>query len=330
MMHKNLIGIPNANAKSEFLIPIEKGKYKVHGLIGEGAVGKILLASILPFTEQYDGPNQQYELVDSNVVILKLIELTSQGTSRAFQQEVYFLQLLKHPNILESREAYTFIHGKRNTKFGVMVTEKMDVDLMDYVLENGSLSENEAKSVFRDICLAVDYCHSRNVAHLDIKPDNVLLSIETQEENDVMINPYQNEDGESDSSHKPKILRAKLCDFGFAAEWNNTEEIPSKIGTKEYRAPEAFFANKKTLSTKQIQLDKLDIWALGVTLFVLLTTCFPFAFHKRHTTCFRLPLSYVNNYSNDQSCTQLLKQMLKKNPKKRPSITQILSHPWLA
>ena len=42
-----------------------------------------------------------------------------------------------------------------------MVTEKMDVDLMDYVLENGSLSENEAKSVFRDICLAVDYCHSQ-------------------------------------------------------------------------------------------------------------------------------------------------------------------------
>ena len=95
MMHKNLIGIPNANAKSEFLIPIEKGKYKVHGLIGEGAVGKILLSFHPPLYRTIRRPNQQYELVDSNVVILKLIELTSQGNFTRFPTRSLFLTTSK-------------------------------------------------------------------------------------------------------------------------------------------------------------------------------------------------------------------------------------------
>ena len=62
-------------------------------------------------------------------------------------------------------------------------------DLLEYILSRGSLPENETRSIFQGVVLAVQYLHSHNIAHRDLKCENILLDDHGQ---------------------------AKLSDFGFA------------------------------------------------------------------------------------------------------------------
>ena len=62
-------------------------------------------------------------------------------------------------------------------------------DLLEYILSRGSLPENETRSIFHGVVLAVQYLHSHNIAHRDLKCENILLDDRGQ---------------------------AKLSDFGFA------------------------------------------------------------------------------------------------------------------
>ena len=62
-------------------------------------------------------------------------------------------------------------------------------DLLEYILSRGSLPENETRSIFHGVVLAVQYLHSHNIAHRDLKCENILLDDHGQ---------------------------AKLSDFGFA------------------------------------------------------------------------------------------------------------------
>ena len=64
----------------------------------------------------------------------------------------------------------------------------------------GSLSETEAREIFKQILYAVNYCHSMNIAHRDLKPDNFLLL-------------------------DPDTLSIKLIDFGLAFEWKEEMKI---------------------------------------------------------------------------------------------------------
>lgn len=76
--------------------------------------------------------------------------------------------------------------------------------------------------------MAFDYMHSQGIIHRDLKPENVLL------------------DGG---------MVAKVCDFGWSAEYSEMEERQTLCGTAEYMAPEVMYGRKQT--------KKTDIWALG-------------------------------------------------------------------
>jgi serine/threonine protein kinase len=86
------------------------------------------------------------------------------------------------------------------------------------------------------------YCHARNIAHRDIKLENLLL----------------------DSKGNIKII-----DFGFSTCIPNERKIKMFCGTPSYMAPE--IVNKKEYSG-----PPADVWALGVLLFALLHGCFPY------------------------------------------------------
>ena len=89
----------------------------------------------------------------------------------------------------------------------------------------------------KQIALALDYIHNIvKIAHRDIKPENILLS-----ENDEV----------------------KLSDFGLG-----TDDFDSKLksGTRQYMAPEIL-----SITGQKINNQLLDIWAIGITLLVMLT-----------------------------------------------------------
>ena len=84
-------------------------------------------------------------------------------------------------------------------------------DLLSYIKRRRRLSEDVSAYMFKQICEAVEYCHSMNVAHRDIKPDNILL----QEEGKI-----------------------KLADFGCSKFIKGKEGFTDKVGSPAFIAPE--------------------------------------------------------------------------------------------
>merc|ERR1712137_2292 len=173
---------------------------------------------------------------------------------------------------------------------GVLVMEYVNNDL--HSLVESPLTEMDAKYFFLQVCRAVKFLHDRQIAHLDIKAENILV-----DNNDHL----------------------KLCDFGYAQRLTNITLQKDKIfGSLEYAPPEV----RQGICE---DLLKVDIWCLGILLHYLLTTRLPTLKKKR-----RVSLN-VNRMilSCSSDCTDLLRALLQINPSSRPSIHQILAHDWL-
>lgn len=105
------------------------------------------------------------------------------------------------------------------------------------------LDEEEAKQIFKVLISTVEFLHSKNIAHCDLKFENILYD-EVNE-------------------------KLKLIDFGFSVEDPENNPPTFLCGTPSYMAPEEVLK-------KNINLFKADVWSLGVILFKLVTGLFPF------------------------------------------------------
>lgn len=118
-------------------------------------------------------------------------------------------------------------------------------DLLERIRINGALSEKRSKLYFHQLCLAINYLHSMNISHRDIKCENVLI-------------------------HSNSCV--KLTDFGFSRRLDKLKKPNSCktfCGSTAYAAPEIL---------KGIPYDpKLyDMWSLGCVLYIMLCGCMPY------------------------------------------------------
>ena len=120
--------------------------------------------------------------------------------------------------------------------------------LYSYVANNNGLSEEDAHFFFKQILLVVEFLHSANIVHRDIKLENILV-----EDN----------------------FEAYLCDFGNAIFLNKMDDLSfiHSAGTQCCRAPELIRVKGGTLAVPHpvtaIDLKKADIFSLGVFLFTM-------------------------------------------------------------
>ena len=154
-----------------------------------------------------------------------------------FYREVSIIASLQHPHILP---VYDF--GTYNNMPFIAMAYLSGGTLSDWMKEE-SLSVDEVIRVIRQIADALDFAHSKGILHRDFKPANVLL--------DERGNTY-------------------LADFGLAKVTQERSEITGGaiLGTPTYMAPEQAGPDELTQS--------IDIYALGVTLYQLLTGQAPF------------------------------------------------------
>ena len=166
-----------------------------------------------------------------------------------------------------------------------------------HVLSTLDVQEHVLIPLFRTLCQAVEELHDHNIAHLDLKLENVLFTT----------------DGE-----------LKLCDFGCALETKEGETLPvpkHKVGSPVYCAPELGFGT-------EYQPMKADMWSLGVILHLLLVDAFPVKQMAPYISSDNIQLSFLDQVS--PAAKDLVTRLLDFNPHDRPSIKEVLQHPWLS
>lgn len=100
--------------------------------------------------------------------------------------------------------------------------------------------------MIKQTLLALNYLHSRNLVHRDVKLENLLVTGKS-ESGDILI---------------------KLTDFGFVTSLKPGEKATLTVGSPKYMSPE--------IMTRKPYDYKCDVWALGVLTFILLSGDIPF------------------------------------------------------
>ncbi|XP_026139914.1 triple functional domain protein isoform X3 [Carassius auratus] len=213
-------------------------------------------------------------------------------------QELGVLQCLQHPHLVGLLDTY------ETPASYVLILEIADQGrLLDYIVSWGNLTEEKVSLYLRDILEALHYLHTCRIAHLDLKPENVLIE---------------------QTSTQPLV---KLTDFGDAAHLSNTPFIHPLLGSPEFSAPELVLGEPAALAS--------DLWSLGVLAYVMLSGASPFLDESVEETCLnicRLDFSFPEDYFRGVSLAarDLVCVLLQVEPGRRPSAQVCLrEQPWL-
>lgn len=186
--------------------------------------------------------------------------------------------------------------------FVVMELEKGG-DLCERINDKVTYNEADAIQVTRNIIEAMDFVHSKGFAHCDIKPRNYLLR---SKRDDVDV---------------------RLADFGFAQHVHAPNSLTSQCGTPFFVAPEVI--NRKPYD------QKVDMWSIGVTCYLMLCGDTPFN-GKNRQQLFRRISCDEPTFPDDKwghisdEAVEFVRKLLTKDPSKRLSAAGALQHRWLA
>lgn len=186
----------------------------------------------------------------------------------------------------------------------ILVLEMANGGELQRVLDDEEIiEEGLVRKMVQQILEGLEKLHDNDIAHLDIKPQNLLLT---------------------ESFPKGDI---KLCDFGISRRITKDCEIREICGTPDYVAPEILSYDPITLAT--------DMWSLGVITYVLLSGYSPFGSeNKQQTFCnitqatLDFPTEIFDKISKE--AIDFMQKLIVKEPSERLTSRQARNHPWLA
>jgi len=230
-------------------------------------------------------------------------EALTPADKEALTNEVSISTRLNHKNIVKCKEVFD------TPRHMYIIMEFMSGgELFDRIIAKEHYNEKEAVTVTQQVIQAVQHCHDNNVVHRDLKPENLLF-----------LNP------QDDSP-------LKLADFGLALGLKEGEAGHAVCGTPGYVAPEVLAV--KTKGNKEGYGKPVDMWSVGVILYILLCGFPPF-YHESNSKLFELiqkaDYSFPSPYWDEVSDTakDLIRKLLVLNPKERLTAPQALQHPFL-
>uniref|UniRef100_A0A665TJE3 non-specific serine/threonine protein kinase n=1 Tax=Echeneis naucrates TaxID=173247 RepID=A0A665TJE3_ECHNA len=211
------------------------------------------------------------------------------------------------PHIVPIIDVYENVYQGR--KCLLVVMECMDGgELFSHIQDRGNhaFTEREASDIMKSIGEAILFLHSNNIAHRDVKPENLLYT-----------------------SKRPDAI-LKLTDFGFAKEITTLNSLATPCFTPYYVAPEVLGPEKYDRSC--------DMWSLGVIMYILLCGYPPFFSHHGLAISPGMKRRIRNGqyeFPNPEWCDvseeakQLIRHLLKTEPTQRMGITEFINHPWI-
>ncbi|ORX60335.1 Pkinase-domain-containing protein [Hesseltinella vesiculosa] len=206
----------------------EIGDYWLGRTLGKGSSGRVKLG---------------YHKITGEKVAVKIISksylASSTSTERSVKREIAIMKLIQHPHILRLVDV---IDLPESSNLYLILEYVQGGELFEYLVQQGRLSEIEARTYFRQIIFGIDYCHRHLICHRDLKPENLLLD-----------------------DH----CNIKIADFGMASLQPSGAFLETSCGSPHYASPEVVAG---------IPYNGIasDIWSCGVILYALLCGHLPF------------------------------------------------------
>jgi serine/threonine protein kinase len=288
-----------------FIVEFSSGSIGATELIAEGGFSYVYQAE--------DRKGEKYALKKS------IASYSDTDRIRFCKKEVAVLRSLpKHPNIVSFVNSVCLVNDELKQKHFYLLEELCECNVWDLMTPSESsqtemvgLDERPMLAIFQDVCLALHHLHSQQppIAHRDIKLENILLGF----------------DG-----------KAKLCDFG-SCTWKHKypplesselglilDEIEAHT-TLDIRAPE-----QVDIHSNSAICEKVDIWALGVVLFIMCTGRNPFAVPSTGVVeklgIVNCRVSYPEPWQQSPCLRDIIAYLLTPDPAQRPSIFDVLSY----
>lgn len=173
--------------------------------------------------------------------------------------------------------------------------------LFDFCQSMGAMGEDAGRFFFHQMLDTLEHMHSKKVVHRDLKLENILLD---------------------------DNLNLKVADFGFAC-YKSIDKLKSYRGTMTYMAPEI-------KEGKQYDGRQIDLFSLGVILFIIVQGIFPFKEARKEeyfynlllTGQYELYFTKTNGQGLSPEFKDLILALFSYEGSRRPTIEQLRNHPW--
>ncbi|XP_053602531.1 serine/threonine-protein kinase STK11 isoform X2 [Plodia interpunctella] len=264
------------------------GKYVMGDMLGEGSYGKVK------------------EMLDSESLCRRAVKILKKRKLRRIpngeqnvQREIQLLRILRHKNVIELVDV--MYNDEKQKMYLVM---EFCVGVLQDMLEatpGKKFPQRQAHDYFTQLLDGLEYLHGQGVIHKDIKPGNLLLTLDQT---------------------------LKITDFGVAEEldrFSPEDTCYTGQGSPAFQPPE--IAN----GAEQFSGVKVDIWSSGVTLYNMTTGRYPF----EGDNVYRLLEAIGRGEpappppSLGPTLGALLKHMLQRDPDLRPKVQEIRRHAWV-
>lgn len=207
-------------------------------------------------------------------------------------REIQYLRLLDHPHIIK---IYEVINTPTDI---IMVIEFAGDELFDTLAKHGPLPEETARSIFQQLVSAVAHSHKYKVIHRDLKPENILIDW---------------------SGPLPDV---KVIDFGLSNVMTDGDFLRTSCGSPCYACPEV-------ISAKVYAGPEVDVWSIGVILYLMLAGRLPFEDDSTQVLMDKICTGrYYMPNSIPPDAAHLIKNCIVVNPIKRLTMPEIMKHPW--
>ncbi|XP_051872057.1 testis-specific serine/threonine-protein kinase 5-like [Pristis pectinata] len=231
------------------------------------------------------------------IKIIPISQTLQQQSRRCLSREINALQITyKHPNVIQLYESF-----RSPSRLYLVLELASRGDLLEHINRTADrsqavgLREAEAQQMFQQLVGAVYHCHTKHIAHRDLKCENVLLD----------------EKG-----------CVKLTDFGLASKCSKNSLMSTFCGSIPYMAPEI-------LQGLRYRGDHADIWSMGIILYAMVTGKLPFNEFQPCKLLEEIKSGVLYHDRLSPACQDLINKMLQWTPSARLALSEILVHPWM-
>ncbi|KAI8071804.1 kinase-like domain-containing protein [Gongronella butleri] len=276
------------------------GNYTLSESLGKGSMGKVKLG-----VHNVTGEKIAIKIVPrANLAQFK----TNQGNKTAKQiakeyareenremrtiREAHMMMLLRHPNIVGLKDLVV-----AGPYFYILMDYVNGGQLLHYIVKRQRLSEKRARSFARQIVSALDYMHRNSLVHRDLKIENILI----------------------DKTGR----KVKIIDFGLSNLFCPERQLTTYCGSLYFAAPEL-------LRATPYYGPEVDVWSLGVVIYVMVTGTVPFddkSMPGLHDKIKRGQVNFPAHLSDE--CVDLLRRIFVTDPAQRIYLSDICLHPWM-